>query len=44
MTEMADRIEETDAERMAAVAELAQLRGEPFEKVLAEFEIEAAIH
>lgn len=44
MTEMADRIEETDAERMAAVAELAQLRGEPFEKVLAEFEIETAIH
>lgn len=44
MTEMADRIEETDAERMAAVAELAQLRGEPFETVLAEFEIEAAIH
>jgi hypothetical protein len=44
LTQMADQIEEADAERMAAAAELAQIRGVPFEQVLAEFEIEVAVH
>lgn len=40
LTRMADQIEEADAERIEAAAELARLRGVPFDQVLAEFEIE----
>ncbi|MCB1092503.1 MAG: hypothetical protein KDL87_13285, partial [Verrucomicrobiae bacterium] len=42
LTQMADRIEEADAERLEAVVELARRRGVPFDEVLAEFEIAPA--